>query len=112
MCIFCKIANQEIPAKMVMQDDDVVAFHDTDPQAPTHILVIPRRHLASLAHASEQDQALLGKLMLTARQVAADAGLEQGGYRVVINTGAGAGQSVFHIHAHVLGGRRMQWPPG
>lgn len=112
MCLFCKIASGEMAAKVVMQDDDVIAFHDIHPQAPTHILVIPRRHVTSLAHATEQDEALLGKLMLAVRRVAEDAGLVQSGYRVVLNTGAGAGQSVFHMHVHVLGGRRMKWPPG
>ncbi len=112
MCLFCKIANREIPAKFVLENEDVVAFPDISPQAPTHILVIPRKHIGSLAQADPQDEALLGKLMLAAKRVAAEAGLEQGGYRLVINTGEGAGQSVFHIHAHVLGGRNMNWPPG
>ena len=112
MCIFCKIANHEMPAKIVHEDEDVVAFHDIDPQAPTHILIIPKRHITSLAHASEDDGLLLGKLMLAARRVALDAGLQEGGFRTVLNSGSGAGQSVFHIHVHVLGGRRMRWPPG
>jgi histidine triad (HIT) family protein len=112
MCIFCKVANHEVPARLVLDEDDVLAFHDNSPQAPTHILVIPRKHLTSLAHAGPEDAALLGKLMLAVRQVAEDAGLVDGGYRVVLNTGAGAGQSVFHLHIHVLGGRRMAWPPG
>ena len=112
MCLFCKIANGQMAAKTVLEDDDVVAFHDINPQAPTHILVIPKRHVTSLAHAVPEDEALLGKLMLAAQRVAKDAGLVEGGYRVVVNTGAGAGQSVFHIHVHVLGGRRMKWPPG
>ena len=112
MCIFCQIANGKLPAKLVADEPDVVAFHDVNPQAPTHILVIPRRHITSLAHAEPDDEALLGKLLSTARKVAADAGLESAGYRVVINTGAGAGQSVFHIHVHVLGGRALHWPPG
>lgn len=112
MCIFCKIANHQMPARWVLEEEDVVAFHDIHPQAPTHILVIPRKHLTSLAHAEQQDEALLGKLMLAARRVAKEAGLVEGGYRVVINTGAGAGQSVFHLHIHVLGGRSWGWPPG
>jgi len=112
MCLFCKIANGEMAANLVLETDDVVAFKDINPQAPTHILVIPRRHVTSLAHAVPEDAALLGKLMLATQQVAKDAGLVDGGYRVVLNTGAGAGQSVFHLHIHVLGGRRMKWPPG
>ncbi len=112
MCIFCKIANHEMPARLILDEDDVLAFHDISPQAPTHILVIPRKHVTSLAHCGPDDEALLGKLMLAAGRVARDAGLVDGGYRVVLNTGAGAGQSVFHLHIHVLGGRRMKWPPG
>ncbi len=112
MCIFCKIANHQMDASIVLEDDHLVAFHDIAPQAPTHVLVIPKRHISSLADAEPEDEALLGKLMLASRRVANEAGLEEGGYRVVVNTGAGAGQSVFHIHAHVLGGRRMKWPPG
>jgi len=112
MCIFCKVANHEVPAQLILDEDEVLAFHDISPQAPTHILVIPRKHITSLAHAGPEDAALLGKLMLAVRQVAKDAGLVDGGYRVVLNTGAGAGQSVFHLHIHVLGGRRMKWPPG
>lgn len=112
MCIFCKIANHEVPAKIVLEDDEVVAFHDTDPQAPTHLLVIPKRHITSLAHAADDDGELLGKLLLAVRRVAIEAGLRESGFRTVINSGAGAGQSVYHIHVHVLGGRRMKWPPG
>jgi histidine triad (HIT) family protein len=112
MCIFCKVANHEVPAQLILDEDEVLAFHDISPQAPTHILVIPRKHITSLAHAGPEDAALLGKLMLAVRQVAKDAGLVDGGYRAVLNTGAGAGQSVFHLHIHVLGGRRMKWPPG
>jgi histidine triad (HIT) family protein len=112
MCIFCKVANHEVPARLILEEDEVLAFHDISPQAPTHILVIPRKHLTSLAHAGAEDAELLGKLMLAVRKVAKDAGLVDGGYRVVLNTGAGAGQSVFHLHIHVLGGRRMKWPPG
>lgn len=112
MCIFCEIAKGERPAKLVHEDDEVVAFSDINPQAPTHLLVIPRQHITSLAHADPSDAVVLGKLLLVAGKVARDAGLVEGGYRVVINTGAGADQSVFHIHVHVLGGRRMKWPPG
>lgn len=112
MCIFCKIAAHEVPANIVFEDDDLIAFHDISPQAPVHILLIPRRHITSLSHADPGDEALLGKLLTAANRAAMDAGLAERGFRVVINTGAGAGQSVFHLHVHVLGGRRMKWPPG
>lgn len=107
-CIFCKIAGGAIPTPFVYEDDAAVAFRDLQPQAPVHLLVVPRRHVASLGEAS--DEALLGRLLAAARAAAARAGLQQ--YRVVINTGADAGQSVFHLHLHVLGGRVMAWPPG
>jgi len=111
-CLFCRIANGEIPARLVYSDDDVVAFHDLHPQAPVHVLVIPRRHVAHLLAASADDQAILGTLLLRAATVARQLGLEAEGFRVVLNTLEGAGQSVFHLHAHVLGGRPMHWPPG
>lgn len=111
-CIFCKIAAGTIPARIVYQDDQVVAFHDLNPQAPTHVLVIPRRHLENLAAASPEDEAILGRVLWVARQVAEREGIAAAGFRVVINTNADAGQSVPHLHAHVLGGRRMGWPPG
>lgn len=112
MCIFCRIASRQVPARIAYEDDDVVAFHDAHPQAPTHILVIPRKHLTSLNDAAPEDVLVLGKVLAAARQVAQDQGLEASGFRVVINTGPNAGQSVFHVHAHVLGGRAMAWPPG
>jgi histidine triad (HIT) family protein len=108
--IFGKIARGEAPAKVVYEDDRALAFHDASPQAPTHILVIPRRPIEKLATAEENDESLLGHLLLVARKVAADAGLED--YRLVVNNGRGAGQTVFHLHLHVLGGRPMGWPPG
>jgi len=111
-CIFCKIVAGEIPATKVYEDEQAVAFRDINPQAPTHALVIPRAHVASLDDAGESDEALLGHLLRVAARVAADEGQAETGYRTVINTGAGAGQSVFHIHVHVLGGRRLAWPPG
>ncbi len=110
-CIFCKIVAGEIPSKQVFEDDHVVAFQDANPQAPVHLLVIPRRHVASLNEADESDAALLGRLLLTCRRLAAEQGVGSG-YRVVNNCGASAGQSVFHLHFHVLGGRDMKWPPG
>ena len=111
-CIFCKIVAGEIPAAKMFEDERAVAFRDLNPQAPTHALVIPRAHVASLNEAGEDDEALLGHLLLVAARVAREVGHAEGGYRTVINTGAGAGQSVFHIHAHVLGGRPLSWPPG
>jgi len=111
-CIFCKIAGKEIPATIVYEDDLCVAFEDLNPQAPVHVLVIPKRHIASLAEADEADAELLGHLCLVCDQVAAAKGIKQDGYRVVANKGEKAGQSVFHLHFHVLGGRRMNWPPG
>ena len=111
-CLFCKIAAGDIPAKVVYQDDEIVAFRDIHPAAPTHILVIPRRHLTGLAAADSGDQALLGALLLAASRLARDEGLNDGGFRVVANTGPNAGQSVDHLHVHLLGGRRMSWPPG
>jgi histidine triad (HIT) family protein len=112
-CIFCRIANGEIPAQIVRKSPDAVAFHDLTPQAPTHVLIIPTKHYPSLRDATGPDgEAVLGKLMAFAAQVAADLGLDTGGYRIVTNTGPDAGQSVFHLHLHLLGGRRMAWPPG
>jgi histidine triad (HIT) family protein len=111
-CIFCKIVAGEIPAAKVYEDERAVAFGDINPQAPTHALVIPRAHLPSLNEASESDEALLGHLLLVAARVAGDAGHAERGFRAVINTGAQAGQSVFHVHVHVLGGRALTWPPG
>ena len=108
--IFGRIARGEVPAKVVYEDDRALAFHDVNPQAPTHILVIPRRPIEKLAATDENDASLLGHLMLVARKVAADAGLED--YRLVVNNGRGAGQTVFHLHLHVLGGRPLGWPPG
>ena len=111
-CLFCKIVAGEIPAAIVYQDDRTVAFRDINPQAPTHVLVIPRTHIASLSDAKPEDEAVLGRLLLTAARVAQGEGLVEGGYRTVVNTGAGAGQSVFHLHLHVIGGRPLAWPPG
>jgi histidine triad (HIT) family protein len=111
-CIFCKIVAGEIPAAKIYEDERAVAFRDINPQAPTHALVIPRAHVASLNEASEADETLLGHLLLVAARVARDEGHADGGYRTVINTGAGAGQTVFHIHVHLLGGRSLTWPPG
>ncbi|HWS85492.1 MAG TPA: histidine triad nucleotide-binding protein [Pyrinomonadaceae bacterium] len=111
-CIFCKIVAGGIPAAKIFEDERAVVFRDINPQAPTHALVIPRAHVASLNEAGEGDEALLGHLLLIAARVAREEGLGESGYRTVINTGAGAGQSVFHIHVHLLGGRSLTWPPG
>lgn len=109
-CIFCQIARGEVPAAMVQQDSDFVAFRDINPQAPTHVLVIPRRHIPTLNEAEDAD--LMGRMLLFARSVAEREGLAERGYRLVLNTNSQAGQSVFHLHLHVLGGRPMRWPPG
>ncbi len=111
-CLFCKIVDGEVPADFVHQDDSCVAIRDINPQAPLHVLVIPRDHIESLDDASQKDEGLLGHLQRVSARVANELGHGDSGYRTVINTGAGAGQSVFHLHVHVLGGRPMNWPPG
>jgi histidine triad (HIT) family protein len=111
-CLFCRIAKGEIPAKFAYQDEEFVALHDTDPKAPTHMLVVPRRHIRSVSALEESDAGLAGRMLLIGKRVAAEAGIDGSGYRLVLNTGANAGQSVDHIHLHVLGGRHMVWPPG
>lgn len=111
-CLFCKIAAKTIPAKLVHEDDRAVAFDDINPQAPAHTLVIPRRHVASVAELNEADAGLLGHLLLVGNQVAKQKGIAEGGYRLVVNTGRNGGQTVFHLHLHLLGGRPMHWPPG
>jgi histidine triad (HIT) family protein len=111
-CLFCAIAAGDIPATVVHEDDRFVAFRDISPQAPVHVVVIPRAHYADIAELAAADEALAGGLMAAATSVAAVAGLAAGGFRVVLNTGADGGQTVPHVHAHVLGGRPMGWPPG
>jgi histidine triad (HIT) family protein len=111
-CLFCRIAGGEIPAKKIYEDADAVAFHDINPQAPTHVLVIPRRHIASLNDMTEADISAIGTTVMRATQIARDLRLEVDGYRLVVNNGEGAGQTVFHIHFHLLGGRTFGWPPG
>ncbi len=110
-CLFCKIIDGEIPSDRVYEDDEVIAFRDINPTAPTHVLVIPRKHIATALDAEPADAALLGKLMLAANEVARREGIE-GGVRYVMNVNQGAGQEVFHIHLHVVGGRALSWPPG
>jgi histidine triad (HIT) family protein len=111
-CLFCKIVAGQIPASIVYQDDHVVAFKDINPQAPTHVLVVPRRHIASLNELTPEDDALVGEIVRRGAAIAKGAGHADRGYRTVFNTNADAGQTVFHIHLHVLGGRTMTWPPG
>lgn len=111
-CIFCKIAAGELGTEFVYEDDEVVAFRDLNPQAPTHILVIPRRHIATTNDLTEDDAGLIARLVLVAKEIAAREGIAESGYRTVLNCNAEAGQSVFHLHLHLLGGRPMGWPPG
>lgn len=111
-CIFCKIINGDIPADVVYQDDQVVAFHDINPAAPTHILIVPIKHIASTNHLARADEALVGHLFTVASRLAEDVGVNESGYRLIINTGPDAGQVVFHLHLHLLGGQRMRHPMG
>jgi histidine triad (HIT) family protein len=111
-CIFCRVAEGAAPARVLFADEEVVAFHDIAPRAPVHVLVIPRNHITSLASTSENDRRILGALFLAAAEVARRTGIAETGYRVVTNSGSGAGQSVSHLHLHVMGGRPMGWPPG
>ncbi len=111
-CIFCRIVAGEIPAKIVKRSADAVAFYDLSPQAPTHVLIIPVKHLSAVRDAKGADVAILGKLLAFAGELATELGLDAGGYRIVTNTGPDGGQSVFHLHLHLLGGRRFGWPPG
>lgn len=111
-CIFCKIINKEIPASMVFEDEKMIAFNDINPQAPIHILLIPREHFTSLNDIPEEKKNILSHLLLKARQIAQEKGIAEKGYRIVLNTEKDSGQEVFHIHFHLLGGRRMHWPPG
>jgi histidine triad (HIT) family protein len=111
-CLFCRIAGGEIPATIVFQDDTVLAFKDITPQAPMHVLLIPRRHIGSLNELTEADDDLVGRLVRTAASIANEQGYGAGGFRTVFNCNADAGQTVFHIHLHLLAGRRLAWPPG
>lgn len=111
-CIFCRIVSGEIPATIIAEDDACIAFRDLNPQAPVHVLVVPRRHLSSLDAAGPGDADTLGRVALLAARVARDTGIARSGYRTVVNSGADAGQSVFHLHLHLLGGRVLGWPPG
>ncbi|MEO9273413.1 MAG: histidine triad nucleotide-binding protein [Marinomonas sp.] len=111
-CLFCKIVNGDIPATVLYEDDDVIAFEDIMPQAPTHFLVIPKRHISTLNDLTDDDAAVVGKLQITAAKVAKQKGISEEGYRVAMNCNEMGGQTVYHIHMHVLGGRQMTWPPG
>jgi len=110
-CLFCRIIRGEIPAKKVYEDEETFVFEDINPQAPTHVLIIPKKHIVDVKEAKAEDAAIIGKLHLTAAKIARDRNIENG-YRTVFNVGPGAGQSVFHLHLHLLGGRRLTWPPG
>ncbi len=111
-CLFCRIVRREIPAEIVHETADVLAFRDVRPVAPTHVLVVPKRHVAAVREAEDTDGELLGQVMIGARDVARSLGLAAGGYRLVVNNGEEAGQTVFHLHVHVLAGRSLAWPPG
>jgi histidine triad (HIT) family protein len=111
-CLFCNIVARTIPAQIVFENEHVVAFRDIRPVAPTHALVIPRKHITGVHDATDEDAMLFGQMVLAARDVAEKLGLAAGGYRLVLNQGPDAGQSVFHVHCHVMGGRQMAWPPG
>lgn len=111
-CLFCGIADGQVKANLVYQDEDIVAFKDVAPKAPVHILIIPRKHLIRVSDIAEPDRALIGKIFQVAARLAREQGIDHSGYRVVVNSGADAGQSVLHLHYHLLGGRPMSWPPG
>ena len=111
-CLFCKILDGDIPADVIYEADSAIAFRDINPQAPTHVLIIPRRHISTINDLDENDRETVGELFLAAKEIASREGLSEPGYRVVMNCNEGAGQSVFHIHLHLLGGRGLGWPPG
>ena len=111
-CLFCQIVQKHIPAKIVHEDDRTLAFDDINPQAPVHTLIIPKQHIRAVGDLGEYDSGLVAQLLLTCTKVATQKGIAQSGYRIVTNTGPDAGQTVFHLHLHVLGGRHMTWPPG
>jgi histidine triad (HIT) family protein len=111
-CLFCRVASGEQPARLVFEDDTLVAFHDINPQAPVHVLIVPRRHIPTLNDLSADDDELVGRMQRRAAAIARDLGIAARGYRTVFNCNREAGQTVFHLHLHVLGGRPMRWPPG
>ena len=112
MTLFEKIAAREIPAKIIQEDEELIVFHDKNPQAPVHVLVVPKKPIPRLAQATAEDEKLLGKLLLKAQEMAKSLGIAESGFRVVINSGPNAGETVAHLHVHLLGGRRFAWPPG
>jgi histidine triad (HIT) family protein len=111
-CLFCKIIKREVPSEIVFEDDDVLAFRDIDPKAPTHVLIIPKKHIPTLNDIEEEDLAVVGRLQYTAAQLAREKGFAEDGYRVVMNCNDQGGQTVYHIHMHLMGGRRFTWPAG
>ena len=111
-CLFCKIIDRQIPASIVYEDDRVIAFNDINPQGPTHVLVVPKRHIATLNDLSPEDDGLVGEVVRRAASIASERGISTGGFRTVFNTNREAGQTVFHIHLHLIGGRSLTWPPG
>jgi len=111
-CLFCKIAAGEVPATIVYENTEIMAFRDIRPQAPSHLLVIPKRHIETIDHISAEDVPLLGQMVLTAKKLANEEGISKAGYRLVFNVRSDGGQVVYHIHLHILGGRQMNWPPG
>jgi histidine triad (HIT) family protein len=111
-CLFCRIIAHEVPASIVYEDDHVLAFNDINPQGPTHVLVVPKRHIASLNALTPEDDAIVGEVVRRAAAIAAASGIAEGGYRTIFNTNRDAGQTVFHIHLHLIGGRSLHWPPG
>lgn len=111
-CLFCKIRDGEIPSEKVYENDDVLAFRDVNPQAPTHVLIVPRKHISTVNDLQDEDRGIMGQLFLAAQDIAGAEGIAEDGYRLVVNCNAKAGQTVFHIHMHLLGGRNMTWPPG
>ncbi|MCX7120610.1 MAG: histidine triad nucleotide-binding protein [Gammaproteobacteria bacterium] len=111
-CLFCKIAAGDIPTKLIYEDNDIVAFNDIAPQAPHHILIIPRKHIATINDIEDTDAAMIGKMMLVAKKIAAELAISDAGFRVLMNCNRHGGQAVYHIHLHLLGGRQMTWPPG
>lgn len=111
-CLFCKIRDGEIPCNIIFENEDVLAFHDVNPQAPIHLLIIPRKHISTVNDLADEDGVVMGSLFAAAKVIAAQLGVSEDGYRLVVNCNRGAGQSVFHIHMHMLAGRALTWPPG